>query len=113
MKTLKSYGGMLVEKAQFYLNVPNLSILEEKTKKNSGLYYDYQIISHVHLNSNDYYGFCENFLKGYEFLHKYIDSSRIENGIWKCILIHNTSCPQILVMTNGYQYPRFTALYKE
>lgn len=102
-----------MNKAHFYLNLPNLSALEEKSKKNSGLCYHFQIIDQVNLKQSEHYNFCGDFLKGYCFLDKYIDISKIENGIWKCILIYNVNCPQILVMTNGYQYPRFTSLYNQ
>ena len=97
--------------ARFFRNLSSFKELVTLTKTKGGQLVNYEIIGIVKLDVDQYKTLCNDFQKGCPFLIPYTESSRIVNGVWNCILIVCNSCPGILVMTNGYQYPRFVAVY--
>lgn len=96
--------------AMFFKDVINFNDLMKFTNMKKGTAYPYTIIARISLDKAKYNEFCKNFMKEYSFLYPYIDTSKVSGDIWHCVLIEHDPDVAILVMTNGYQYPRFVAL---
>ena len=102
-----------MKEAKFFKDVNDLSELKMLTEAHRGTSFPFRIISSVNLDKLAYEKFCSNFKKSYSFLYPFIDSSRVSGDVWDCVLIKHESDVSILVMTNGYQYPRFVAVLDE
>lgn len=103
----------MMDTAIFFRNVGNLNNLKELTVSTKGVFGEYQILSRVVLSKAGFEDFCRDFTKGYSFLQPFAETSIVRNNIWNCIAVENEIGTSILVMTNGYQYPRFVAIPNE
>ena len=102
-----------MQRAFFFRDTSNLNELIYKTKlkqKHSRNLQNYVVIDRIYLTTYQHENFCNNFRCNYSFLLEYIESARVINGIWNCVLVSSASDLEILVMNNGYSYPIFTAL---
>ncbi len=99
-----------MDTAFFCRNVSNIAELKRLTMEKKGMFCDYSIIGIVHLDEEQYSVFSSDFCKGYDFLTPYVYDSTVKHGIWHCIRVDSQVASSILVMTNGYLYPRFVAL---
>lgn len=96
-------------RAFFFRNVKTYEELLEKTKRYSGIVAEYRIFERLILPKEDFYIFCNDFYKETAIFKPYINKAIIKNGIWNCLSInYNNIC--ILVVMDGYHYPRFLAL---
>ena len=98
----------------FFRNIENYDELVNKDKMKrriSNNSQEYKIIDIILINEDEYKQFLKCFNRNWSFLHKYIDEMKIRNNIWQCILIKSKEEDGILIMSDGYQYPRFTALF--
>lgn len=103
-----------MDKYYYFRDVSNFDELLKKSMDKSRLSNNQQetvIIKEIELKANQFNSFLKNFNRSYDFLMPYIDEMKIENGIWKSILVSNSD-EGILVMSNGYNYPRFVAIYE-
>jgi len=102
-----------MQKVFFFRNVENLNELNIKTKSKSLRSQNsqsYTIIRTITLAENDYVKFCKKIRYNHSFLFKDIKNMKITADIWNCILIDNGDLGGILVMSDGYSHPLFTAL---
>lgn len=98
----------------FFRNVKNYNELIYKDKikrRSSNNSQNYKIIDSIILDKNKYLEFLECFNKNWEFIYKYIDQMKIINDVWYCILISSKGYEGVLIMSDGYQYPRFIAIF--
>ena len=97
----------------FFRNLSNYAELLIKTQnaleKKSLNIKKADIVNTVFLNKNDFIEFMGDFKRNQKFIYLNIPMMKIVNGIWNCIEVKcdNNS---VLVMSDGYQYPRFVAL---
>ena len=100
--------------AFFFNNVNNIDELIEKTHNKEKISINRQpfsILSTIKLNRDEYLKFTMSFKTNYSYLIPYIATMRIVNDIWHCILITMDDKDGVLVMNNGYLYPKFTAIF--
>ena len=96
-------------RAFFFRNVKTYGELLEKTKRNSGLVAEYRIFEEIVLPKKVFFTLCNDFYKETALLKPYINKAIIKNGIWNCLSInYHNNC--ILIVMDGYHYPRFLAL---
>lgn len=100
----------------FFKNVKNYDELVEKTKQsiliNSINKREVYITKTLSLSMMDFNELSLNFLKNQKYLFEYLSDMYIGNGIWNCIAVISDA-RGILVMSDGYQYARFTALLND
>ena len=95
--------------ASFFRNVKTYRELLEKTERNSGIVAEYRIFEEMVLPPKAFFTICNDFSKETAFLKPYINKAIIKNGIWNCLSInYHNNC--ILIVMDGYHYPRFLAL---
>lgn len=99
-----------MDTAYFFRNMSTLGELIRLTMQEKGLLCYYSVIGTVRLDEERFTEFCSDMTKGYDFFEPYANDSIVKRGIWNCILIESQCNISILVMTNGYLYPRFVAL---
>ena len=99
--------------ALFCRDVENIEELKSLTDINKGVLAEYKIIGKVRLSTIEYEIFCKGLTKGYGFLSQYVEFSKVSNDTWNCVLVKGDDEQGVLIMTNGYQYPRFVALYQK
>ncbi|MCR1972663.1 hypothetical protein FDE82_01960 [Clostridium botulinum] len=98
----------------FFRDIENYSelVLKDKTKRASSKNnQNYSVIDKVVLEKNEYEKFLKHINANYDFLYNYVGKMRISKGVWQCVLVTSEGYEGILVMSDGYQYPRFTALF--
>jgi hypothetical protein len=99
-------------KAAFFRNAKNLEILQSRTSTFKGIVSEYQIIAEISLNKQEFDSFCMNFQYSWAFLFPFINKSFVRHNVWNCISVTcGTAC--ILVLMNGYQYPRYLAILSD
>jgi hypothetical protein len=97
----------------FFRNLNNYDELLTKTKnaieKKSLNIKKTNIVSTIYLDKNNFVEFLGDFRRNQKFIYENIPNMKIINSIWNCIEVKcdNNS---VLVMSDGYQYPRFVAL---
>jgi len=101
-----------VATAKFYRNVQSYEKLKHLADCQDGLINAYEIIGTVDLSKEGFTEFGNDFYTHSSFFIPYLQKSKIENDIFKCVLIKLEGVPTVLVLLNGYQYPRFVALYR-
>lgn len=100
----------------FFRNVGNYNELVAKDKRKRCISHNsqrYKIIDTIIVGKNEYEKFLQCFNNNCFFIYEYIDRMKIVNNIWQCILVKSKGFEGILIMSDGYQYPRFTALFFE
>lgn len=102
-------------KALFGRKVLNLKELKELTKeaKAEGLKGTaYEITKEIELNDEEFKEFAKDFGKDQPWITKE-DGGSNEKGELRCIRVRNTKTKKnILVDSEGYTYPRYTAIEK-
>lgn len=100
-------------RALFGRKVLNLKELKELTKeaKANGLKgTDYEVIKEVKLNDEEFKEFAKDFCKDQHWITKE-DGGCNSKGELRCIRVRNTKTNKgILVDSEGYTYPRYTAI---
>lgn len=100
-------------RALFGRKVLNLKELKEFTKeaKANGLKgTDYEVIKEVKLNDEEFKEFAKDFCKDQPWITKE-DGGCNSKGELICIRVRNTKTKKsILIDSEGYTYPRYTAL---
>ena len=99
-----------MDTAYFFRNLSTLGELKRLTMQGKGLLCNYSVIGTVCLDKDRFAEFCADMTKGYDFIEPYANDSKVKRGIWRCLRIESQHGISILVMTNGYLYPRFVAL---
>lgn len=102
-----------MQESYFFRNLNNYQELVEKTKralqrssKNKRPTY---IICQIELSYEEFTVIALNFKKSCDIMVQYRNAMKIKDGIWRCIEL-KTSGRSILVMADGYPYPKFVAL---
>lgn len=95
----------------FFRNVQNYNQLCHKTDTFRGIFAECQIIDTIELGEKDYNAFCCNFMRSYNYLSHYTHKAIIRNDIWFGVLVR-CSDKGVMVVMNGYQYPRYVGLMK-
>lgn len=106
---------MLMDRTFFFRNVTNLLELKVKTqgKLQASAYPTmYKVIAEIELDLCSFNHFCSDFSKNFIPMYKYINSMEVDvSGVWKCLAVYNNQASDIiLINSNGYSYPRFTAI---
>ena len=96
----------------FFRNVQDYDQLYKKTESFHGIVAECSIIDTIELQEDYYKNFCGNFMRGHDFLSPYIYKTGIRGDIWYGVLVRCKD-QQVVVVMNGYQYPRFVGLYNE
>ena len=99
----------------FFRNVCNYNELEKKTlnaySRKSKNKRKVRIVKIIELDSGEFDKIVSNLKRRNIIFYKYRKLMKIKGGIWMCLLV-KTSDREIIVMSDGYQYPRFVALNK-
>jgi hypothetical protein len=102
-------------KALFGRKVLNLNELKEFTKeaKKDGLQGEtYEVTKEIKLSDEEFKGFEQNLCKDQPWITKK-DGGCNEKGELRCIRVKNTKTNKsILVDSEGYTYPKYTAIEK-
>lgn len=97
----------------FFRNVKDYDELMDKTaraiQKNSINKSKASVVKTIKLNEEDFEELINNFSCNRKYIYDNIVNMKIQNGIWKCIEITDGKL-EIIVMSDGYQYPRFIAI---
>lgn len=104
---------MKKQKALFGRKIFNLKELKELTKlaKEDGMKgVEYEVTREIELSDEEFKAFAKDFLKDQHWITK-DDGGCNENGELRCIRVKNTKTNKsILIDSEGYTYPRYTAL---
>lgn len=98
----------------FFRNVKNYNELVSKDTAKRNISHNsqkYKIIETILFEKNEYEEFLKCFNRNWSFLHEYICMMKVSGNIWQCVLVKSKDADGVLVMNDGYQYPRFTALF--
>lgn len=97
----------------FFRNVKNIDELVIKTndakKRKSLNSRKAEVTTQIIVTENEFQYMTQNLLKNSQLIFDNILNMKIEKGIWKCIELSDKK-NSILIMSDGYQYPRFVAL---
>jgi len=102
----------MMGKAYFFKDINNINELISKTKTKSGSenHQYFNILEEVQLNKIESKKILKDFKYNYSFLVNHLDNMKIKNNVWNCILLSGDFEHKILICTNGYLYPAFSAL---
>ncbi len=95
-----------------FRNVRDLEQLRQKSNLYRGIVVRCRIIDTIELEESDYSVFCKDFMRGYNFLSPYIYRTKIASDIWYGLLVKCRE-KQVVVVMNGYQYPRYVGLIQQ
>lgn len=101
--------GRLGMQIAFFRNIRNYKQLCQKTNIFRGIVAECHIIDTIVLHEDCCRDFYNNFMRSHKFLMPYIYKTKITDDIWYGVLVKYRD-KQIVVVMNGYQYPRFTGL---
>ena len=94
------------------LNLKELKELTKEAKEDEVKGTEYQVTKEVELNDEEFKGFSKDFCKDQPWIAKE-DGGYNEKGELRCIRVKNTKIKKsILVDSEGYTYPRYTAIEK-
>ncbi|WP_346914209.1 DUF6329 domain-containing protein [Clostridium sp.] len=94
------------------LNIKELRELTKEAKEDGVKGTEYQVIKEVKLSDEEFKGFAKDFCKDQPWITKE-DGGYNEKGELRCIRVKNTKTKKsILVDSEGYTYPRYTAIEK-
>lgn len=94
------------------LNLKELNELTKEAKEDGVIGAGYQVTKEVELSDEEFKAFSKDFLKDQPWIEKE-DGGQNENGELKCIRVKNRETRKsILVDSEGYSYPRYTAIEK-
>lgn len=109
-----------MDKAYFFRKAANLKELAEYTYSNEFIKGDetkFSIFKAIEMSEEEYKEFTQNLLYDRDFIKETTKESDIveEKGeiVLKCILVKEKGKKGgVLVHSSGYDYPRYTAIYK-
>lgn len=97
----------------FFRNVENIDELIAKTNaaklRKSLNFRKVEVTRQIIVSENEFQYITQNLLQNSKLVFDNILNMKIEKGIWKCIEVSDKK-NSILIMSDGYQYPRFVAL---
>lgn len=93
----------------FFKNVSNYKELQNLDKRFKGLIFSFDIIATVELLDRNV-NFFDDFKHNCAFLKPYIYTTKLDKGTFECVLIEHAE-KRMLVVMNGYQYPRYVAIF--
>lgn len=94
------------------LNLNELKELTKEAKKDGMKGTAYEVIKEIELNDEEFKEFAKDFCKDQSWITKE-DGGYNSKGELRCIKVKNTKTNKsILVDSEGYTYPRYTALEK-
>lgn len=97
----------------FFRNVKNIDELVVKTnaakKRKSLNFRKAEVTIKIIVTEDEFQYITQNLLQNSKLIFDNILNMKIEKGIWKCIELSDKK-NSILIMSDGYQYPRFVAL---
>ena len=100
-------------KALFGRKFPNIKELREATedaKERRVVGSDYTVIREVELNDHEFRRFCSDFFNEQPWIEETDGGSNAAREL-RCIRVKNVETGErILVNTEGYDYPRYTAI---
>lgn len=101
-------------KAIFARKAASLRDLKEATRK-GGKPESFIIEKKVELEEAEYQDFCDNLLSDYDFIKDNLTMMhKDKTGTYHCLLVTaKGGRGGILVESEGYEYPRYTAIYNE
>ncbi len=101
-------------KAVFVRKAAGIEDLNEAVRQGSKAE-PYVIEKQVELEAAEYKAFTENLLSEYDFVKDNLKlMHKDKNGVYHCLLVkEKNSTGGILTESEGYGYPRYTAVYKE
>jgi hypothetical protein len=93
-----------------FTNIKELKEATEDAKKRGVVGSNYTVIREVELSDHEYKKFCSDFLEDQPWIEKN-DGGSNAAGELRCIRVKNVeSGERILVNTEGYECPRYTAI---
>ncbi|MGE6896479.1 hypothetical protein [Priestia flexa] len=93
-----------------FTNFEELREATENAKKRGVRGSDYTVIREVELSDYEFQKFCKDFLEDQPWIEK-TDGGSNEAGELRCIRVKNVETDErILVNTEAYEYPRYTAI---
>jgi len=94
------------------LNFKELKELTKETKEDGVKGTEYQVTREIKLSDEEFKEFAKDFFKDQPWITKE-DGGYNEKGELRCIRVKNTKTKKsILVDSEGYTYPRYTAIEK-
>lgn len=99
-------------KVVFFRNIKDFDQLRDKTVLFNGIKVECEIIKEINISEIEFKAFISNFLKSYDFLLEYVDLAIVAGDVWHGVLVRDGKNGIVVVM-NGYQYPRFVGIYDE
>ena len=97
----------------FFRNVENIDELIAKTNaaklRKSLNFRKVEVTRQIIVSENEFQYITQNLLQNSKLVFDNILNIKKEKGIWKCIEVSDKK-NSILIMSDGYQYPRFVAL---
>lgn len=105
--------GEIMAEYYFFRNVENIDELIAKTNaaklRKSLNSRKAEVTRQIIVSENEFRHITQNLLRNSKLIFDNILNMKIERGIWKCIELSDNK-NSILIMSNGYQYPKFVAL---
>ena len=93
-----------------FTNIKELREATEDTKKRGAAGSNYTVIREVELSDSEFMKFCRDFLEDQPWIEKN-DGGSNAAGELRCIRVKNVATDErVLVNSEGYDYPRYTAL---
>lgn len=109
---MKHYEKYTIKNSTFYFKpFAIIDLTKPHFKKDENIFLIEKIIE---LKKIDYENFSTDLCVDRWFIEDNADLLRIVNDVWHCIFVHQVGCTSgILVMSDGYAYPRWAACYDE
>ncbi|UGB30688.1 hypothetical protein [Metabacillus sp. B2-18] len=93
-----------------FTDIKELREATEDARKRGVVGSDYTVIREVELSDQEFQKFCSDFLEEQPWIEKNDGGSNVA-GELRCIRVRNVETGErILVNTEGYEYPRYTAI---
>lgn len=93
-----------------FTDIKELREATEDAKKRGVVGSDYSVIREEELSDHEFKKFCSDFLEDQPWIEK-SDGGSNAAGELRCIRVRNVETGErILVNTEGYEYPRYTAI---
>jgi hypothetical protein len=97
-------------KAYFGRKVGSLAELRELTEKTKGKATEYEVVKEVDLDGAEFRRFANSFLNDQPWIDPG-DGGHSAKGVARCIRVTNLRTGErVLVNSEGYGYPRYTAI---
>lgn len=102
-----------MRKSYFFRNIQDYEELLMKTKqareRTSGNCREYVVVRKIILSKDEFYKIEHDIMNCHDIVIRHNEVMRVRAGIWECIQLCSEE-KSIIVMADGYPYPRFVAL---